>query len=103
MNISEKPQLEDGTKKTYAKNFRCLVIGLIYLTCTRPDIAFSVGVISRFMQNPIKHHFGAIKRILHYIARIMDYGIWYMLVPELKLCGFIDSDWQVRWMKEKVS
>jgi len=67
--------------------------GLIYLTQTRPDIAFSVRVDSRFMHFPSKHHFGAVKRILRYVAGIIYFGIWYGYVPNSKLIGFTDSDW----------
>ncbi|XP_052172111.1 uncharacterized mitochondrial protein AtMg00810-like [Diospyros lotus] len=48
MNINEKLQHEDGVEMVDAKKFRSLVGGLIYLM--RPDLAFLVGVISRFMQ-----------------------------------------------------
>ena len=61
MNINEKLRLEDGTKMVNAKLFKSLVGGLIYLTHTRSDITFSIGVVTRFMHNPTKHHFGAAK------------------------------------------
>ncbi|XP_016566838.2 uncharacterized mitochondrial protein AtMg00810-like [Capsicum annuum] len=76
-----------------ARSFKSLVGGLIYLTHTRPDIAFSVGVIFKFMQQPSKVHFGVSKRVLHYIAGTMDYGIWYSQVSNFRLCGFTDSDY----------
>ncbi|OIT23111.1 putative mitochondrial protein, partial [Nicotiana attenuata] len=66
INVNEKLQLEDGTEKVDGSYFRSLVGGLIYLTHSRPDISFSVGVISRFMHKPLKHHLGAAKRILRY-------------------------------------
>lgn len=56
MNLNEKLQAEDSTDITDAKYFRSLIGGLIYLSHTRPDIAFSISVVSRFMQNPTKHH-----------------------------------------------
>lgn len=93
MNLNEKFQVEDDTGMADAKVFRSLVGGLIYLTHTRPDIAFSVGVVSRFMQNPTKHHFGAAKRILRYVAGTVDYGIWYAANSIFCLQGFSDSDW----------
>ena len=64
MNSNEKLQAEDGTERADARRFRSLVGGLIYLTHTRPDIAFAVGVISRFMHCPSKQHLGAAKRLL---------------------------------------
>lgn len=93
MNMNENLELEDGTEEANAKKFRSLVGGLIYLTHTRPDIAFSIGVFSRFMQNLTNHHFGSSKRILRYVAGIINYGIWYTHVSNFSLRGFTDSDW----------
>ena len=64
MNLNEKLQIDDGTEQANERYFRSLVGGLIYSTHTQPDIAFSVGVISRFMHGPSKHHLGAGKRVL---------------------------------------
>ncbi|XP_049410533.1 uncharacterized mitochondrial protein AtMg00810-like [Solanum stenotomum] len=93
MNMNEKLQQEDGTGQANARSFRSLVGGLIYLAHTRPDISYSVGVVSRFMSNPSKHHFGAAKRILHYVAGTLEYGISYSQVSNFRLLGFTDSDW----------
>ncbi|GMI87317.1 cysteine-rich RLK (RECEPTOR-like protein kinase) 8 [Hibiscus trionum] len=93
MNLNEKFQQDDGAEMADAQRFRSLVGGLIYLTHTRPDIAYSIGVISRFMQCPSRDHFGAAKRVMHYIAGTMEYGIWYSKVSKFKLWGFTDSDW----------
>lgn len=93
MNINEKLQREDGTEKAYPKSYRSLVGGLNYLTHTRPDIAFSVSVISRFMHYPTKQHLGAAKRILRYVAGTINFGIWYTKVSDFRLFGFTDSDW----------
>jgi len=46
----EGKEFEDATK------YRQLVGSLIYLTTTRPDISFTVGILSRFMQKPCKGH-----------------------------------------------
>ena len=54
MNINEKLQHEDGTEKANQRLFRSLVGGLNYLTHTRPDIVFSVSVVSKFMHSPTK-------------------------------------------------
>ncbi|XP_019055103.1 PREDICTED: uncharacterized protein LOC109115474 [Nelumbo nucifera] len=93
MNVNEKLQLEDGTEPADARYVRSLVGGLIYLTHTRPDIDFSVGVLSRFMHSPSKHNLGAAKRVLRYIAGTLEFGLWYSHVSNFKLIGFTDSDW----------
>ena len=37
------------------------------MVCTRPDIAHTVGVVSRFLSNPGKDHWEAVKWILRYL------------------------------------
>ncbi|KAJ0556958.1 putative RNA-directed DNA polymerase [Helianthus annuus] len=93
MNVNDKFRVEDGSKLVNEKQFRSLVGGLIYLTHTRPDILFSVSLISRFMQKPTAIHLGAAKRILRYIAGTVGHGLWYGRTKTVKLEGFTDSDW----------
>ena len=63
INVNEKLCREDGAEMAYATYFRSLVGGLNYLSHTRPDVTFSVGVVSRFMHNLSELHLGAAKRI----------------------------------------
>lgn len=93
MNVNEKLQINDGSEPAEGKFYRSLVGGLIYLCLTRPDIAFPVGVVSRFMHNPSKVHLGAAKRILRYVAGTQNFGLWYTANSDFKLKGFTDSDW----------
>lgn len=93
MNTSEKLIVSDGTPKANESLFRSLVGGLMYLTNSRPDIAFPVSLVSRFMHNPTMHHLGAAKRILRYIRATSSYGIWYRRVSDFRLMGYTDSDW----------
>jgi hypothetical protein len=51
-----------------ARKFENIVGALRYLVNSRPDLAYSVGYISRFMENPTTEHLVAVKRILRYIA-----------------------------------
>lgn len=52
-----------------------MVGGLLYLTRSRLDIMFSIGVVSRFMNISTKHHLGAAKRIIPYVAGTTNFGI----------------------------
>lgn len=61
MNASEKLKLEDGAGKVDEQTYRNMVGGLIYLTHTRPDLTYSVSLVTRFMQSPSKIHYGAAK------------------------------------------
>ena len=40
---------------------------MFIMVCTRPDIAHAVGVVSRFLSNPGKEHWAAVKWILRYL------------------------------------
>ncbi|KAK1431533.1 hypothetical protein QVD17_07993 [Tagetes erecta] len=93
MNYNEKLQLEDGADRSNEEQFRSLIGGLLYLTHSRPDLAYSVSLISRFMQAPSKIHMGAARRILKYVAGTTKLGIWYKRSQGVKLVGFSDSDW----------
>ena len=70
------------------------VIGsLMYvMTCTRPDIAFVAGKLSRFTSNPGSHHWMAIRRVLRYLLRTKDYGIGYSGEPPI-LESYSDASW----------
>jgi len=83
----ERKVLEDATM------YRQLVGTIIYLTLTRPDISFVVGVMSRYMQNPKKPHLKAVRRILRYVNNMLDYGIMYKRGGECKLGGYCDVDY----------
>ena len=54
-----------------------LIEKLIYLTVTRSDIIFTVGVLSRFMHQPRKTHWLAAMRVLTYIKSCPGKGLVY--------------------------
>ncbi|KAL5726897.1 hypothetical protein ACHQM5_000142 [Ranunculus cassubicifolius] len=91
--LNEKLQLNDGAPKADAKVYRSLVGSLLYLTNTRPDIEYSVSLLSRFMQEPSNLHFAAAKRILRYLQGTKNYSLKYAKEEDNKLAGFTDSDW----------
>ena len=62
-------------------------------TATRPDIAFAVGYVSRFMENPQIEHWIAVKRILRYLQGTKSHGICFKLGDEVDFCGYYDADW----------
>ncbi|WMV44899.1 hypothetical protein MTR67_038284 [Solanum verrucosum] len=52
-----------------------------------------VGVVSRFMQKPKKPHLEAIRKILRYVKRTIDYGLFYMKRASCKIIGYCDADY----------
>ena len=47
------------------------------MVCTRPDLAYSASLVSRFMSNPGRVHWEAVKWILRYVKGALDVGLLY--------------------------
>ena len=86
--------LKKNTGATVSQNEYARVIGsLMYLTnCTRPDLAHSVNVLSRYTSNPGHIHWKAITRVLNYIRFTKNYGLHYGSEPAV-LEGYTDANW----------
>ena len=70
-----------------------LVGRLIYLSHTRPDIAYAVGVVSQFMHAPSEEHMNAVVRILLYLKSALGKGLFFAKNSHLEVEGFTDVDW----------
>ncbi|KAK4406558.1 Retrovirus-related Pol polyprotein from transposon RE2 [Sesamum angolense] len=79
--------LEDKTK------YRRLVGKLIYLTVTRPDISFAVGLVSQFMDKPRSVHWEAALRILKYIKTSPGKGLLFKRHGHVKIEAYADADY----------
>ena len=73
--------------------FRSMIESLLYLTASRPDIYFSVGVCARYQSNPKKSHLPVVNRIIRYVNGTTDYGIWFTKDTNTSLARFSDADW----------
>ncbi|CAL5324316.1 unnamed protein product [Camellia sinensis] len=93
MEQNAKMCAHDGKDLNDATMYRQLVGSLLYLTLTRPDISYAVGVMSRYMQNPKKPHLDAVRRILRYVNDTMDCGLLYKKGEDCKLVGYCDADY----------
>ena len=63
------------------------------MTATRPDIAFAVGYVSRFMNNIQVEHWMEVKRILRYLQGAKSHGICFKPDDKVDFCGYSDTDW----------
>ncbi|KAH9119485.1 hypothetical protein LEN26_011626 [Aphanomyces euteiches] len=88
----------DGHVRTEAErlnhaNFRQGIGSLMYLMLgTRPDLAYAVQALSRYLNNPGKSHIGKMKQVMRYVAGTIDYGLVYR-GTDLNLRGYTDSDY----------
>uniref|UniRef100_A0A2N9FUY1 Reverse transcriptase Ty1/copia-type domain-containing protein n=1 Tax=Fagus sylvatica TaxID=28930 RepID=A0A2N9FUY1_FAGSY len=85
-NDEEKNQM---SKVPYASAIRSLMYAML---CTRPDICFAVGMVSRYQSNPGPAHWRAVKRILRYLRGTSDHALCYH-GGDLRLTGYSDADW----------
>ncbi|KAJ1289757.1 hypothetical protein BS78_02G188600 [Paspalum vaginatum] len=77
--MEEKIKLSKGSSaaKVDAMSYRSIVGELRYLVHTWPDLAFVVGYVSRFMEDPREDRLTAVKHLLCYVAGTVDYGVVY--------------------------
>ncbi|XP_050889330.1 uncharacterized mitochondrial protein AtMg00810-like [Lathyrus oleraceus] len=73
--------------------YQILVGKLIYLSHTRPDIAFSVSVVSQFMHSPFEEHLEAVYRILRYLKENPVKGLLFKKTSERNVSIFTDANW----------
>uniref|UniRef100_A0A2N9GE28 Reverse transcriptase domain-containing protein n=1 Tax=Fagus sylvatica TaxID=28930 RepID=A0A2N9GE28_FAGSY len=85
-NDEEKNQM---SKVPYASAIGSLMYAML---CTRPDICFAVGMVSRYQSNPGPAHWRAVKRILRYLRGTSDHALCYH-GGDLRLTGYSDADW----------
>ncbi|KAA0056663.1 gag/pol protein [Cucumis melo var. makuwa] len=83
-------EVKDLRKIPYASAVGSLMYAML---CTRPDICFSVRMVSRYQANPGHDHWTTVKNILKYLKRTKDYMLVYG-TKDLILTGYIDSDFQ---------
>ena len=60
--------------------------------CTRPDIAFIVGMLGRYLSNPGMDHWKAAKRVMWYLQRTKEFMLTYRRSDKLEIIGYSDSD-----------
>ena len=92
MSTTVKLSLDSAGKDYNETLYRSMIGSLLYLTASRPDISFSVGVCTRYQSKPKESHVSAVKRILKYVGGTVDYGIWMSKDTNTTIVGFSDAD-----------
>ena len=92
MSTSTKLDIDEGGESFDQKAYRGMIGSLLYLTTTRPDIMFSVGLCARFQSNPKISLLKAVKRIIIYLKGTTNLGLWYPKFENFELITYIDAD-----------
>ena len=75
MGTNEKLSKDENGVSVDPILYRNMIVSLLYLTASRPNISFSVGVCARYQANPMESHIATVKRIIKYVNGTVDYGI----------------------------
>ena len=78
------------SKYPYREGIGCVMYAMVG---TRPDIAFTVGSLSRFVSNPGLAHWKAFRRLLRYLKETVNEGIMFYRDSDSRLNAYVDADW----------
>ena len=96
LSASQCPKTEEEREYMSKVPYSNAMGSLMYaMVCTRPDISHAVGIVSRYMHNPGKEHWQAVKWILRYIQKTLDVGLIFEkddMVGQ-HVVGYCDSDY----------
>lgn len=73
--------------------YQRLIGKLLYLTVTRPDIAYSIQLLSQYLQQPKRSHMKAAQRIVRYIKNQPGRGLLLSSKAQHTVTAFSDADW----------
>ncbi|GJR83865.1 hypothetical protein Tco_0154650 [Tanacetum coccineum] len=65
---------------------------LMYLTSSRPDLAFTMCMCARYQAKPTEKHLHAVKRIFQYLRGTINMGLWYLKDSCIAVTAFADAD-----------
>ena len=75
MSPNDKLTVDLSGKSVDSSIYRSMIGSLLYLTASRPDISYSVGVWARYQANPKVSRTITLKRIKKYVKFIADFGV----------------------------
>ncbi|GJR99697.1 ribonuclease H-like domain-containing protein [Tanacetum coccineum] len=87
--------IEHGFTKgtpTDQTTYRRMIGGLMYLTASRPYIAFATFVCARYQARPMVKHLKEVKRIFRYLRQSYNMGLWYPKDFGFELIAYSDAD-----------
>src|ERR1044072_5624466 len=94
LNLSQCPR--NDFEREHMLNIPCAsaVGSLMYAqVCTRPDIAYVVGVLGRYQSNPGIDHWRAAKKVMRYLQGTKNFMLMYKRTDVLEVIGYSDSDY----------
>jgi len=91
-NLDQCPKTDQEKEKIKDVSYASAIGSLMYvMLCTRPDICFAVGLVSRYQSNPGPTHWQAVKRIMCCLHGTIDLVLCYQ-GGDLKLRGYSNAN-----------
>ena len=84
---------DDEDVRVDANKYRRLIGRLLYLQATRPDLTYSVNVLSQFVSDPRQKHMDAATRVLRYLKATPGQWIFFPKEGGTTLVTYCDADW----------
>ena len=92
-NLKKLRDSDTNSQDVDSTLYRQLIGSLMYLVHTRPDICYTMNVLSQFMSISKHIHWVAAKHVLRYVRGTITYGLRYTSSSGVLLAGYADSDW----------
>ncbi|XP_070020287.1 secreted RxLR effector protein 161-like [Nicotiana tabacum] len=93
LSLEMCPKSENEKEDMSRVLYSSVVGSLMYvMICTRSDICYVVGLVSRYQSNPRRDHWKTMKRIFRYLKGTADYSLCYN-GNNLYLRGYTEVDW----------
>ena len=95
LSPEQSPSTDQEREDMIGVPYANVVGSVMYMMlCTRPDLAHSISVLSRFMADPGRDHWEALKWLLRYIKGSINEGLVYKSSKAgVTLVGYVDSDY----------
>ena len=91
-NLNQCPKNELEREQMRNIPYASIVGSLMYAqVCTRPNIAFVVGMLRRYQSNPRIENWTVAKKVLRYLQGTKDYKLIYQRSDNLEVVGYSDS------------
>ena len=91
MEVNTKYKKEEGKIFGDQTLYRRIVVSLIYLTMSRPNISYAIHVLSQFVTKPYKMHYTALLRVVRYIKCTLNQSLFFPSSSSLDMVGYTDA------------
>ncbi|CAH1450604.1 unnamed protein product [Lactuca virosa] len=95
LSKTQSPSIEAEIEEMSRVPYASAVGSIMYaMTCTHPDVAFALSMVSRYQGNPGKSHWTTVKNILKYLGRTKDWVLILCGSDDLRVTEYSDASFR---------